>query len=147
MTAFEKELYKVENKHNRKIKRHHWKEYEFRFYIEFPLVLVIYLIDCIKNNVYESATWDEQRAAKIITKTLPHILDKDDGKYWYSMEWTPVHFYNYSNIFDKVFARKFDYKIQLYLKNEYQLEGFTKEITNDTWNRETWITFQKREET
>jgi hypothetical protein len=143
MTAFEKSFNKVQRKKARKCIYHNWKEYQFKYYIQFPLVLMFYFWDCLKAGI----KWDEQRAAKIITKTLPHILEESDGKLWYAMDWHPIHFKTYANIFDKVFCTKYAYKIQLYLRNHYQLDGYTKEITNETWNHETWITFQKREET
>jgi hypothetical protein len=146
MTTFEKTYRKAQQKRTNKTKCHHWKEYSFKYYIVFPLVLVDYTWKRL-NNFYDSkTTWNSNRAKRILDDTLPYILDEVDEELVYSTSWSSFSFRKWAKLKDKRFCGIYGYNIKEYLKEDYEIEGYTKAIIDDDVNYSYWVIFQKKEE-
>jgi hypothetical protein len=139
MTTFEKNLHKVRRNPT---KYYRWKEYSFRYRILFPLALIDYAWKCL-NKFYDSKfTWNTGRAKRVLDRALPHVASWDEEKLWYNMYLGSFNFKKWAKLKDKRFCGIYVYNIREYLKDGYEIEGYTKTIVEDGH----WVVFQKKEE-
>jgi hypothetical protein len=146
MTTFEKTYRKAQQRRTNKTKCHHWKGYSFKYYIVFPLVLVNYAWRSLNDFYTSKITWDPNRAKRVLDDTLPYILDEEDGELVYSMTWSSFNFRRWAKLKDKRFCGIYVYNIREYLKEEYEIEGYTKALVDDDVNYSCWVIFQKKKE-
>lgn len=131
-----KEILKaIENKQKKHPIRDWWNRNDYKVFriILFPIWVCVEIIDRIKNRNYERTTWDEKRADEILTYYIPQISDwnPDDKTFFFydnGMGWTIGFAKKYLKIKDRLFWSKFHWKIEKYLNDKFELEGFKKEV-------------------
>ena len=121
--------------------------------IFFPLWIWAIVCDKITDWIVFRNRWNEERANEILNYYIPRraqwIEDEkefyffDNGFGW-SINHAKRHLKRKDRRFWKVNAGGWGYKMRNYLINEFELEGFTKEVldTEDSW---TEISFKINE--
>lgn len=142
MTKFEKNLAREER--TRPLRKW-WSNngYKVLRVVLFPVWAVIWSSRKIQEKRDRVLQWSDERATAILDKTLPSLLENEDGALWYCSDWR-THFYNRKGIHgkNKRFAYKYNARIHVFLFEKYQIEGYEKTI--EKANYETWVKFEKR---
>jgi hypothetical protein len=123
------------------------KKYSYHI-IVLPLIPFCWLYDKISKWAEDRRVWDKKRAEKIIARVFPLIAEVDKEEGTLTRAFRTWHFgdtWKYKcRCIDKKFAKKFDQKITDYLKEEFEMEGYTKIIEEDDCSNEWyWVTFKK----
>lgn len=153
----DKEVVKAMNKKEGKIDtiRKWWNinDYKVMRVVLFPIYWGFKAKEKINNYLNSKCEWSEERANEILSYYIPRTAD------WWEEEKTFYFFdngYGWSNGFAKEYLRHKDRrwwnnhkgwaggKIRSYLIEEFELEGFTKEV-GDTDNNWTEIFFKLNE--
>jgi hypothetical protein len=134
----------------RKCKTVKYKGFTFNWYV-MPLAVLFYHLGLLEAKIESFLNktlfaWNEEKAKKIIDKTFPKIADCEDGKLWYYSGWgatiwantiKPIHFIN------REWAYRNKYKLQEYMINDYEPEGFEVCVEKEKWGNEYWIIFKE----
>ena len=120
------------------------KGFCFPFWL-FPLLPFAMLEKAYKDWSYRRLLWTDEKATKVLNKTLSHILEwvEEDNAFYYSMDWQPSHFCIYAPTFSKKWVRKFKYDLQRFLKEKYENPDYIKEIEVDKY-QDVWIKFSPK---
>lgn len=94
-----------------------------------PLLLIEKVADKVNKAIEKRTAWNEERAEAFCNKYLPQICEKTKNGFW---------FYNngYGFIYKCIKRNRKDYKFGLknqtklfdYIKEQYEIEGYTKEV-------------------
>lgn len=137
MKTFEQVKKRTEKREKNKNKKKWWiiktENYTIPIYF-LPFAIFIIPFDKLKNYIYNSMTWNEEKAKKVLDKMLPRILEwnKEENHYWchirkygwwYSQKRIPFYYKKWTN--------KFSYELKKYLIEKYELEYYTKEVLDD----------------
>jgi hypothetical protein len=133
-----------------------WRKngYKVRRVIFFPVWFAVLASDKINKVLNSQNGWDEKRANEILNYYIPRTAhwDADDKSFYFfdnGMGWSMGLAKKYLKLKDrrfwKVNAGWGGYKVRDYLINNFELDGFTKEIGN-TYDGWTEITFTMKEE-
>jgi hypothetical protein len=121
--------------------------------IFFPLWIWAIVCDKITDWIVFRNKWDEERANEILSYYIPRRAEwvEDEKEFYFfdngfgwSINHAKRHLKRKDRKFWKVNAGGWGYKMRTYLINEFELEGFTKEVldTEDSW---TEISFKINE--
>lgn len=128
-------------KSNRRFGHIRTKNYDC-FFLLFPLIPIVMLLNWIDTRYYKSLKWSNRTADKVLNRFLPKMAEynKKTDYFYYNTGWYSYHAvpFGYRNWY-----RKFKYELDDYLINGYHPEGYTKTVENgDTYYNPT-IFFQK----
>lgn len=134
---------KAKQKQNKKWYILHTKKYSYYIWA-LPLLPFVILIDYIKDWHYNRLIWSNERAIKVLNKTLPKIIEwvEEDKSFYYSMDWGTSQLYNRAPFFSRKWARKFARKLHCFIKEEFEIEGYNKSIEIDDYE-EVWVRFSE----
>lgn len=116
-----------------------WKKNDYKVYriIFFPVYIGAKITDKIKTKIRRKQVWSNERADKVLTYYIPRRAHWNEEKrefYFYDngMGWNIYSAKKYLKRKDRRWWKAFNGlwggKIRPYLINEFELEGFTKEI-------------------
>ena len=113
-------------------------------YILVPLIPVAMLYNKVKKARYDSLKWSEEKAAKVLNRTLPKVLSYDDelDEYSYCMGWSHWVIISNAPILCRGWARKFSRQLLEYLQEDYQNPNYEKTIVDD-WG-DIWVVFREK---
>lgn len=149
-----KEVIKAMNKKETKIDkiRKWWNKngYKVMRVILFPLWLGIQTKEKITSHLNSKCEWSEERANEILSYYIPRKADWDaedkcfyffDNGYGWSMCYAKKYLKRKDRRFWKVHSGWTGGKIRSYLIDEFELEGFGKEVS-DCYDSRTDISFK-----
>lgn len=152
MTTLKNEIKKTKEREakERKCKTIEYKGLTFKWYMK-PLAVLLYHMGLLEAKIESFLNktlfaWNEEKAKKIIDKTFPEIADCEDGKLWYYSGWgatiwantiKPIHFIN------REWAYRNKNKLQEYMINDYEPEGFEVCVEKEKWGNDYWIIFKE----
>lgn len=121
----------------------------------FPVWAIVWTHEKLEAHRDKQMKWSEERAAEILSYYIPRRAEWDAEKkqFWFydnGMGWTmKCTCKKYIKLRDRRFWKKYacgwGYKMREYLVNNFELDGFTKEVTNIYYG-ETEIIFKLRED-
>ena len=133
-----------------------WRKnsYKVRRVVLFPLWAFVWSRDKIKTYLNARTEWSESRADEILNYYIPRCAKWDnedktfylfDNGYGWSMRPAKKHLKLKDHRFWKLYASWGGGHVRDYLINNFELEGFTKEVGN-CWDGWTEITFTMKTE-
>jgi hypothetical protein len=142
-----KEIIKAMNRKEKKQTFRKWwnkNGYKVNRVILFPIWIIALTCEKVTNWLNDRQKWNEERANKILSYYIPRRAEwVDDEKEFYffdngfgwSINLAKRHLKRKDRRFWKVNSGAWGYKMRSYLINEFELEGFTKEVlnTDDSW--------------
>ena len=133
-----------------------WEQNDYKVLrvVLFPLWIYVWSREKIKTYLNSRTVWSESRANEILNYYIPrraHWNNEDktfylfDNGYGWEMGFTKKHLKLKDRRFWKLYASWGGGCVRDYLINNFELEGFTKEVGNcyDSW---TEITFRMKTE-
>lgn len=94
--------------------------------ILFPIWICAWAYEKIKDYNWKNTTFSAARAKEFCDWYLPrHINKTENGYYYYN---NGYGFGKARRRKDKVFVSKYKYDLLQYIKNEYEIEGYTKRV-------------------
>ena len=121
----------------------------YSYYIwALPIIPFYWIYEKISDAIEKSRVWDAKRAERIIARVFPLVAEVDKEAGTLTRCFRTWHFgdtWKYEcKAIDKKFAKKFDHQITQYLKDTFEMEGYTKIIEDDDCSSEWyWVTFKK----
>jgi hypothetical protein len=120
--------------------------------ILFPIWIVVWTCEKVKDWLDNRQKWNEERANEIFNYYIPRKAEwvKDEEEFYFfdngfgwSINYAKKYLKRKDRRFWKVNSGAWGYKMRDYLIKKFELEGFTKEVldTNDSW---TEISFKKK---
>ena len=148
MSTFEKAKIRTEKERTRKEKNKNRKKwwiikfdkYEFGFWL-LPLAIFVIPFDKIKDAIYDSIKWSEQKATKTLDKILPKILkwDEEANNYYCYVR---KDFWQWVTECRNPWIKKFKYRLRDFLISDYENENYIKTVEDDDdWY---YITFTEK---
>lgn len=149
------EVFKAMNKQPREESdlKKWWRKNSYKVWriVLFPIWIYVWSRDKIKTYLNSRTEWNESRANEILNYYIPRRADWNnedktfylfDNGYGWEMGFAKKHLKLKDRRFWNLYA---SWRIRDYLINNFELEGFTKEIGNcyDGW---TEITFRMKTE-
>lgn len=134
-------------------KAHRWwnkNNYKVFRIIFFPIWVIMVLKDKIVTYLDSKEKWDEKRADKIFNYFIPRRAEWDNEEkcfYYFNngLGWSLTYAKKFLKRKDRRFWKVncgwYGGKMRKYLIEQFQLEGFTKEV-RDTWDDWTDISFK-----
>jgi hypothetical protein len=123
-----------------------WKKNDYKVWrvIFFPIWIGSIIKEKIEKFLNSRNKWSEERANEILQYYIPRRAkwcaeEKEfyffDNGYGWSMNLAKKYLKRKDRRFWKVNSGAWGYKMRSYLINEFELEGFTKEVlnTDDSW--------------
>lgn len=134
---------KAKQKQNKKWYILHTKNYSCYIWA-LPLLPFVIFIDYIKDWYYNRLIWSNERAIKVLNKALPKIIEwvEEDKSFYYCMDWGTYQLYNNAPFFSRKWTRKFARKLQRFIKEDFEIEGYKKSIEIDNYE-EVWVRFSE----
>lgn len=109
----------------------------------FPIWVVVLIKNEIFESIYRNTEWSDFRTTCILDKVLPHTVEICGDELCYCTEWSnPWSTGNRLHFGDKIYGRKFNYKILKYLETTYQIDGYKKRLESPS-AFEHWIVFSR----
>ena len=150
-----KEIVKAMNRKEKKHTIRKWWDkngYKVLRIVLFPIWIVAIICDKITKKLNSRNGWNEERANEILNYYIPRRAEWDkennefyffDNGYGWSIYCAKKYLKRKDRRFWKVNSGACGYKMRSYLINEFELEGFTKELGScyDGW---TEITFKMK---
>lgn len=152
------EVIKAMNKQTRKENnfKKWWRKNSYKVLrvVFFPLWIFVWSRDKINTYLNSSTEWSESRANEILNYYIPRCADWNnenktfylfDNGYGWSIDFAKKYLKLKDRRFWKLYASWCGGRVRNYLINNFELEGFTKEVGNcyDGW---TEITFTMKTE-
>ena len=142
-----KEIVKAMNRKEKKQTFRKWwnkNGYKVNRVIFFPIWIAALTCEKVTNWLNNRQRWNEERANEILNYYIPRRAewDKEDNEfhffdngYGWSIYYAKRHLKRKDRRFWKINSGAFGYKMRSYLINDFELEGFTKEVLNcdDGW--------------
>ena len=121
----------------------HTKHYSFCFLV-LPLFPIVWLYDHIRRWISEKRVWEERKAKHVLDYMLPHLLNYNNEKdyYYYRVNACAPLSVRKAPFLYRKWSRKFDYQLKWYLIDNYEREGYKKEISKNY--DDTYIKFFKK---
>ena len=143
MVKFDKAKTQQENKNKKKWYIIHGKRYTYCI-LALPLVPFVTLYDVMSQRADKRRVWSAERATKVLNHVLPKVLEwvEEDKAYYYCMEWRPGNLWRKAKYIDRKWARKWEYQLPEFIKNNYQNENYSKSVEKDYYD--TWVKFEER---
>ena len=131
----------TKKKSNRRFGHIRTKNYDC-FFLLFPLIPIVLLLDWIDTKYYKSLKWSNRTADKVLSRFLPKVAEYDEktDSFYYNTNWYPYHAvpFGYRNWY-----QKFKYELDDYLINNYHPEGYTKTVEKGDTYYNPEIAFKK----
>ena len=128
-------------KSNRRFGHIRTKNYDC-FFLLFPLIPIVMLLNWIDMKYYKSLKWSDRTADKVLNHFLPKVAEYDektDSFYyntsWYAYRAVPFGYHNW--------YQKFKDELDNYLITDYRPEGYTKTVENGDTYYNPEIIFKK----
>lgn len=110
----------------------------------YPVGVIFALIDMAHNHYYNSLKWDEKKAKKMADRYFGKVCDIDDEGLWLCVDWGDYCFAHVAHGWDRAWLARYGYKMKWYIFEDYEIEGYEKEIRSFGWNdSEKWVLFSK----
>lgn len=130
------EVIKAMNRKNEKHPvRNWWRKngYKVLRIVLFPIWTTVRIAEKIRNKIWDMQKWDENRARDILNYYIPRRAEWDEESKSFcffdnGMGWYINIAKRYLKFKDRRFWNRFRYHIQAYLRDTFELEGFTKEV-------------------
>lgn len=133
-----------------------WRKNGYKVWrvVLFPLWAFVWSRDKIKTYLNARTEWSESRANEILNYYVPRFADWDkndktfyffDNGYGWSMGFAKKYLRLKDRRFWKLYASWCGGRVRDYLINNFELEGFTKEVGN-CWDGWTEIIFTMKTE-
>ncbi len=135
----------AKNKENKKFKMPVVKMGEYRVYLwALPIAPFAIAYDKLQTWAYNRRVWNDKKATKVLDYVLPYILEyvEEDNAYYYCMDWGTYNLWKKAPIISRAWARKFSNRLQHYIKDYYEKEGFVKTVESDGYD--TWVKFVEK---
>ena len=116
----------------------------YSYYIWFlPIIPFCWMYDKIVKLIDKSRKWDEEKAEKIINKTLVKILEWDEDAKNYYVYIRRYHGFNWERVpfIYRKWAKKFSYRLKDYFLEKYENELYIKEVETEDYNEWHYVTF------
>lgn len=148
-----KEIIKAMNRKEKKQTFRKWWDkngYKVNRVIFFPIWIIALICEKITKWLNNRQKWNRERANEILNYYIPRRAEwvKDEEEFYFfdnGFGWSSNLAKKYLKRKDRRFWRinsgAFGYKMREYLINEFELEGFTKEVL-DTYDSRTEISFK-----
>lgn len=128
-----------------------WRKNSYRVWrvVLFPIWFYVWSSDKIKTYLNSHTEWSESRANEILNYYIPRCADWDNENkifyyfnngYGWSMHFAKKYLKLKDRRFWKLYAGCSGWRIRGYLINNFELDGFTKEVGN-CWEGWTEIIF------
>lgn len=149
MTTFKKAKKKAEKKNKSKEKKWYHVYYEYHgmkchsHILLMPLAGATMAIDHLHNQYYESLTWSEEKATKVLDKTLPKVLEyvPEDKAYYFPLDWNRRYLADRVPIGTRTWADKFCTELLDFLEKDYVNKKYNKTIEENEYSHDKWIKF------
>lgn len=133
MTTFERAKKKKEKQNKKKWWVIKTKNYAIPIYL-LPLAIFAIPCDKLKKYFYNSTTWSEEKAKKVLDKILPRRLEwNEEEKHYYCYVRKFGWWYSQNNVplIHRKWVNKFSHKLREYFVEKYEHEYYTKEVLDD----------------
>lgn len=131
----------TKKKSNRRFGHIRTKNYDC-FFLLFPLIPIVLLLDWIDTKYYKSLKWSNRTADKVLNRFLPKAAEYDEktDSFYYNTSWYSYHAvpFGYRNWY-----QKFKDELDDYLINNYHPEGYTKTVEKGDTYYDPEIAFKK----
>lgn len=119
------------------------KDYVFYIWL-LPLFPFVFALEKLNNWRYNRLKWNEEKATKILNKTLPKCLDwvAEDKAFYYCMGWQDNGLWTKAPLFHRKWVKKFKYELHQFIKNGYENANYIKTVEEDYYD--TWIKFTEK---
>ena len=103
----------------------------------FPLWVAEMVIEKIENAQSKKNVWSEECAEQFCNKYLPQICDKTETGFWFFNN--GYGFTGYKCVRrhkkDRNFANRYQWKLFDYIRKQYEIDGYEKEVLSEDWDR------------
>lgn len=112
------------------------------FFLLFPLIPIVLLLDWIDTKYYKSLKWSNHTADKVLSRFLPKVAEynKKTDSFYYNTSWYSYHDVPFGY---RTWYQKFKDELDNYLINDYHPEGYTKTVDNGDTYYSPEIIFKK----
>lgn len=135
------------NRPKRKEFKVRYKFFGTEFYINpflIPVAIVVGTAEYIDNKYYESLEWSDEKATKLLNRTLPYVLEwvEENNAYYYCMNWGSGYFNKKAPFGYRRWGVKFYSDIIDFIRDGYENPNYCKTIEKDEWG-DTWVKFEE----
>jgi hypothetical protein len=135
------------NRPKRKEFKVRYKFFGTEFYINpllIPVACVVGTVEYLDNKYYESLEWSDEKATKLLNRTLPYVLEwvEEDNAYYYCMNWGSGYFNKKAPIGYRRWGVKFYSDIIDFIRDGYENPNYRKTVEKDEWG-DTWVKFEE----
>ena len=148
------EIIKAMNRKNEKHPvRDWWKKngYKVCRVVLFPIWVTVRIADKVRNKIWDMQKWDENRACDILNYYIPRraVWNEERKSFLFfdnGMGWCINSAKRYLKFKDRRFWKRFHHHIKVYLRDTFELEGFTKELgdCSDGWTDVNFVLKKER---
>ena len=128
MNNIEKEIQRRNKRKERKTYK--FKSLETKYIILYPLMVIVYCYEWIKNKNFERIVWSEKRTKRILDYVFLKFSEISDNGNTIS-GYDSFYWNSKAKFYDKKYCRKFDDRISDYLFNNYEIKGYNKEVISE----------------
>lgn len=114
------------------------------FFLLIPLIPFAKLSKKIKTKKYNNLSWSDEKAKKVLDKTLPKTLmyDVNEDEYYFGTDWNTRVLVENTPIRWRKWADKFSSSLYEYLKNTYENGSYIKTIEESCTGN--WVIFKEK---
>lgn len=107
-----------------------------------PIAIAVDYYEYYKNKWYHSLAWNEEKATKLLDRTLPKVLEyvEEKNAYYYNTAWRSIYFTGKAPFGMRTWARKFRNEVIEFIEKGYENPNYTK-IVEDDYGYEKWVKF------
>lgn len=118
-------------------------KYEYFLFL-IPLISFAELSERIKAKKYNNLVWSDEKAKKVLDKTLPKALtyDTNEDEYYFGTDWNTRVLVKNTPIRWRKWADKFSYSLYEYLTDTYENKNYTKTIEKSCTGN--WVIFKEK---
>ena len=124
-----------------------YKFFGEEFYINpflIPVAIVVGTAEYIDNKYYESLEWSDEKATKLLNRTLPYVLEwvEENNAYYYCMNWGCGYFSKRAPFGYRRWGVKFYSDIIDFIKDGYENPNYCKTVEKDKYG-DVWVKFEE----
>ena len=119
----------------------------YSYYIwALPIIPFCWICDKIESLIDKSLKWNEEKAEKILNKTLPKILKWDDDEKNYYLYIRSYYGFNWERVpfIYRKWSKKFSYRLKEYLLDKYENGLYTKKVEKKDYDDFYYIIFTEK---